>query len=163
MKITPIRTKSRGRWAKGTSGNPAGRPLGSRNNSTLWFEQQLNDAREPITRKFIAQAKAGHPAAMRLYMDRMCPVPRERPIQVDLPKATDSQGIAAGFSALRAKLSEGLLTPTEADVITRVLESMARVIDEDLQRRLERVEQAIERLQPTGGNPKTPPIPARTT
>jgi hypothetical protein len=153
-KVTTIRkTNSRGRWQKGASGNPAGRPLGSRNKSTLWVEEQLNNAREAITGKAIERAKAGDIAAIRLCMDRMCPVPRDRPIQFDLPGATDSQGIAADFSVLLAGLRAGQLTPAEAESIARVLETMARVMNlEDLACRVE----ALEQLQSTSADPQTP-------
>jgi hypothetical protein len=55
-------------FKKGVSGNPAGRPPGSRNKSTLALEQILEDEAEQITRKAIELAKDGNIAALRLCM-----------------------------------------------------------------------------------------------
>ena len=61
-------------FEKGESGNPAGRPRGSRNRATLLMEGLLADDAEAIGRKAIEMAKQGDMAAIRLCMDRLAPV-----------------------------------------------------------------------------------------
>jgi len=74
-----------GQWGKGESGNPAGRPAGSRNKATLWLEELLEGEGERITRKAVEQAMLGDPHALRLCMERIYPPRKERLIDLPLP------------------------------------------------------------------------------
>src|SRR6516162_1772746 len=63
--------KQRGRpFTKGRSGNPAGRPRGLRNRSTLAAQLLLQGKAEALTRKAVELALGGDPAALRLCLDR---------------------------------------------------------------------------------------------
>jgi Family of unknown function (DUF5681) len=79
------------RFQKGQSGNPEGRPPGSRNKATLLIEQLLDDATKDITKKAIELAKAGDSTALRLCMDRIVPARRDRHIAFKLPKLEKKQ------------------------------------------------------------------------
>ena len=57
----------------GQSGNPAGRPRGARNKTTVLLEQLLEGNAEPIMRTLIAQAKKGNPKALGLLMPALLP------------------------------------------------------------------------------------------
>jgi hypothetical protein len=58
--IARKRKSVRGRpFAKGASGNPAGRPVGSRNKATLLALQLLEGETEALTRKAVEQALEG--------------------------------------------------------------------------------------------------------
>src|SRR5262249_24150308 len=92
-------------FEKGESGNPAGRPRGSRNGATLVMEGLLADDAEAIGRKAIAMAKQGDMAAIRLCMDRLAPVPKGEPVAFELPpleKPADSVAAAAEIVAAGA-------------------------------------------------------------
>jgi hypothetical protein len=70
----------RGRpFAKGRSGNPAGRRLGSRNKTTMAAQALLAGEAEALTRKAVEAALAGDPTAMRLCLERI--LPRERAVE----------------------------------------------------------------------------------
>ncbi|MCZ2097331.1 MAG: DUF5681 domain-containing protein, partial [Anaerolineae bacterium] len=62
--------KSRGRrppataWAPGQSGNPAGRPRGTRNRATLLAEALLDGEVDAIVRRVIDGALAGDPVCL---------------------------------------------------------------------------------------------------
>ena len=65
---------TRGRpFPKGESGNPAGRPKGARNRTTLLAEALLEDDAEPLMRKIIDDAMAGDRAARRFLASRLIP------------------------------------------------------------------------------------------
>jgi hypothetical protein len=64
----------------GQSGNPAGRPKGSRNKATLAVEVLLDGEAESITRKAIELAKKGDLAAIRLCLDRIASPRKDRPV-----------------------------------------------------------------------------------
>jgi Family of unknown function (DUF5681) len=57
--------KQRGKpFAPGQSGNPKGRPVGSRNRATLAIDALLDGEGEVLTRKAITLAKAGDMQAL---------------------------------------------------------------------------------------------------
>ena len=67
-------------WAKGESGNPAGRPKGSKNKVTLLREAVLADCQEQllehfpsIVEKTIELAEKGDPTCLKLLWDRTVP------------------------------------------------------------------------------------------
>src|SRR5688572_474380 len=72
-------------WVPGVSGNPAGRPKGSRNKASLLLEAMMADDAAAIGQSAIALAKAGNQAALRLCVTRLCPPVRERTVDFDLP------------------------------------------------------------------------------
>ena len=60
------------RWRKGTSGNPAGRPTGSRNKATLYFEELLDGQGEALIKKAVELSLKGDTTALRLCLERIC-------------------------------------------------------------------------------------------
>ena len=77
-----------GSFNKGKSGNPNGRPPGSRNNATVACEQLLEGQSEELMQKALAMALDGNVHAMRLCMERLLPVRKDRCIQLDLRPLT---------------------------------------------------------------------------
>ena len=59
------------RFEPGQSGNPSGRPRGSRNATTLALEALLDGQAEALTQKAIDLALTGDMAALRLCLDRI--------------------------------------------------------------------------------------------
>ena len=68
-------TNGSGHFSKGTSGNPAGRPPGSRDRATLLMESLLEGEAEQLTRKAIELALAGDIATLRLCLERLISSP----------------------------------------------------------------------------------------
>ena len=85
---TPTKRASKGRFRAGTSGNPSGRPVGSRNKGTLFLEELLDGEGEGLTRKAIQLGLKGDPFALRLCLERLLPPRKERRIELALPKVT---------------------------------------------------------------------------
>src|SRR5689334_3084270 len=71
--------KQGGRFSKGQSGNPRGKPKGARHRSTLAAEALLDGEAEALTRKAIEMALAGESTALRLCLNRILSPRRERP------------------------------------------------------------------------------------
>ena len=59
------------RFKPGESGNPDGRPRGSRNATTLALEALFDGEAEALTRKAIELAKTGDIPALRICLDRL--------------------------------------------------------------------------------------------
>jgi hypothetical protein len=77
------RREQGGRFAQGQSGNPAGRPRGARNKTTLAALALLEEEAEAITRKAIEMAKAGDIVAIKLCLERLIP-PRREPVDLEV-------------------------------------------------------------------------------
>ena len=72
--------QQRGRpFQPGQSGNPHGRPVGSRHRATLAAEALPDGEAEELTRTAINLTKGGDMAALRLCLERICPPRRDRP------------------------------------------------------------------------------------
>ena len=129
----------------GQSGNPAGRPRGSRNATTLAVEALLEGEAEAITRRVVNAALDGDMTAIKLVMDRVAPARKSRPIQIDLPPATDARGVAAGQATVVASVAGGEITPDEGMALSGLLEARRRAIEsEELAARLQRLEAAVK-------------------
>ena len=132
-----------GRWAQGASGNPSGRPLGSRSSTTLALEQLLDGEAETITRVCIERAKDGDHHAMKLVIDRILPMRRGRPVHFELPEIEGASDLTRAHGAVLKACAAGTLTPEEGAQIAGVLDAVRRSIETtDLEQRLAVLEQA---------------------
>lgn len=130
------------------SGNSCGkgRPAGSRNKATLAIERLLEGESEAVVRKLSQLAKKGESTAMRLFMERVCPVRRERPVNLDLPEIHTADDVAAAFRTVMQALAHGDVTTDQAERIIRFLEFGRKLIEtQDLATRLAKVENDLER------------------
>jgi Family of unknown function (DUF5681) len=132
-------------FRKGQSGNPSGRPRGSRNRATILFQNLLEDDAETIARKTVDMAKAGDIAAIRICMDRLAPARKTDAIVFELPrldKATDSVTAAA---KIVAGVAAGDLAPAEAADLAKVMDIYLRALaTSSFEERLARLESEVE-------------------
>lgn len=101
-------------WLPGVSGNPKGRPKGAKNHATRMILALLEGEAEMITRTTIEAAKSGDMVAVRLILDRLVPVAKERPVSIDLPDISSAAGIAAAQIAIVQAVANGQLVPAKA-------------------------------------------------
>lgn len=114
--------KARGRpFAKGVSGNPAGRPKGVLNRSSRVAALLFENESQEIARKAVALAKAGDMQAIRLILERLIPVARERSIEVEMPTLTTATDLPAAVSRLLALVASGEITPSEGTKLAELL------------------------------------------
>lgn len=124
------------------AGNP-GRPKGTRNKTTLAVERLLDGEGEALTRKAIELAKAGDISALRLCLDRIVPVRKDRPVAFALPTLNHVSDAVKASAAIVEAVAAGDLTPAEAAEISKVVDSYVRAIETaELADRLDRLEQA---------------------
>ncbi|KZE13439.1 MULTISPECIES: DUF5681 domain-containing protein [Sphingomonas] len=133
--------KPRGRPFK--PGNP-GRQPGSRNAATKAAEALLEGEAEVLTRKAIEQAKAGDMTALKLCLDRLVPVRRERTISFDMPKVAGAADHPGALLAMLEAVAAGDLTPGEAQALAGILkEHRAAIETAELASRLDALEERI--------------------
>src|SRR5918993_1369584 len=131
------------RFKPGASGNPAGKPKGARNRTTVLLERLIEGEAEEVTQTLINAAKAGDMAAIRLVMDRVLPPRKDRPVTFALPKLERAADVVAANAALVEAVAAGDLTPSEAAELSKVLDGFTRAIEAaDIQERLARLEAA---------------------
>ncbi|MGY2052279.1 DUF5681 domain-containing protein [Methylobacterium sp. JK268] len=132
----------RGRgFQKGKSGNPAGRPKGARHKTTIAMEALLAGEAEGLTRTAIELANSGDTTALRLCLDRLLPVRKDRPVPFALPPIEGSADVTRATAALLEAVARGDLTPSEAAELGKIVEVHVRAIEtRDFAARLDALE-----------------------
>ena len=128
----------KGHWKPGESGNPAGRPKGSKNPSTKLRE--MIDAKA-IVKKLESAALRGDVQAARTLLERALPVYRAtaEPVQVDGIQQADTLTDKARI-VLEA-VADGRVPPDIGAQLVTAIGTVARVAEVDeLLRRIEALE-----------------------
>ncbi|MGL1833070.1 DUF5681 domain-containing protein [Rhodocyclaceae bacterium SMB388] len=134
-----------GAWKPGQSGNPRGKPKGTRNKATMAVLALMEGQAETITQACIDAALVGDMTAMKLVMERLAPPVRERPILFDLPDLSTLAGLDAAQADVTRAVSTGDLLPGEGMTLTNILDARRRFIESaDLERRISALEDASE-------------------
>jgi hypothetical protein len=131
-----------GRFEKGVSGNPAGRPRGARNRATEAAELLLEGEAEKLTRKAVECALDGDPIALKLCLDRLIPPRRGRPVRLDgVRPVRGAADLGDTMAAIATAATGGEITPGEAAELARVVEIFVRAVEtSDFERRLRQLE-----------------------
>ncbi len=82
---------NKGKFTKGKSGNPAGKPRGARNKTSLMCERLMADDAGEIAKAVIDKATGGDIQASKLILDRLVPPRKGRPVRIDLPEVGGGQ------------------------------------------------------------------------
>ncbi|MDF1613657.1 DUF5681 domain-containing protein [Desulfurivibrio dismutans] len=129
----------------GQSGNPKGRPKGSRNKATLAALELLEGELEGLTRKAVELALNGDIQALRLCIERLVPVAKEKAVKLRLPKITASRELSELTGAILEAVSIGDLMPGEAATLARVVSDHAKVLElTEIEARLTEIENRQE-------------------
>jgi hypothetical protein len=133
----------RGRpFQAGQSGNPGGRPKGSRNRATLALESLLDGEAEALTRKAIELALGGDMTALRLCLDRILPPRKDRPVVFSIPVIQTAADAKMASAALLSAVAAGSLTPSEAAEVGKLVDAYLKAIEvTELLTRIEKLEQ----------------------
>ena len=146
--------KQRGRpFRPGESGNPAGRPRGSRNRVTALCAELLGDEAEEVMRSCIKRARKGDGVALRLCVERLLPVKaaRDRAVSIDLPAVAAASDLIEAAGAVIHHAAAGDLTLSEAREYMSLLEQQRKLIEtSELAVRVEVLERAAEPEGPGG-------------
>lgn len=103
-------TKQRGKpFPKGVSGNPSGRPAGSRNRVTEALQTILEGEGERITRKAVELALEGNLVAIKLCLERLIPAQKQVSLDVTTSQEQvhDTSDILGKLKAAQVAYSSG--------------------------------------------------------
>jgi hypothetical protein len=130
-----------GRFQPGQSGNPAGKPKGTRHKATRAIEALLEGESEALTRKAIEKALEGDTVALRLCLDRLAPPRKDAPVSFQLPPITNGADTVAASSSLLTAVAEGEVTPDEAGRVMALLTAHRSLVETgDLEARITALE-----------------------
>jgi hypothetical protein len=129
-----------GRWGKGVSGNPKGRPSGLGEVAKLRTEIA---AHVPgIVQGLLTRALEGDTGAARLLLERS--VPPLRPVELAQPLAMPDGSLTVKAEAILAAIGGGELSPSQGASLLSAVAGLARVVEMDeVRKRLD----ALEALQ----------------
>jgi len=134
------------RWPKGTSGNPAGKPKGTRHKTTMAVQELLDGEAEALTRKCVELAMEGDTVALRLCMERLAPAVKSRAVNLRLPPIETAADILKAQAVTIGAMAIGDITPDEAATIAGVLDAKRKALETvDLEQRISRLEQQPKR------------------
>lgn len=135
-----VKRASKGRFAKGVSGNPSGRPKQA---STL-LREQLKEHGAEVAQKVIDSALQGDMQAAKMVLDRLAPPLKAQaaPVTIDLPEAA---GLAGTAKAVIASAASGELAPDIAAQMVAAVGQLARISEiDELLKRVERLEKVTD-------------------
>ncbi len=127
----------------GQSGNPDGRPRGSRNKVTVAIERLIEDEAETIVTKAIEKAKNGDSALIRLCLSLLTPPRRDRHIPFALPEMNTPADTLKAVATITDAVAAGELTPGEAAHLSQLVTNYTKALEiVDLEERVSRLEEA---------------------
>lgn len=141
--MTPDNTDAiQGKFQKGQSGNPAGKPKGARHKTTIAMQTLLDGQGEALAQKAIEFALEGDSVALRLCLERLLPTRKDSPVPFFLPALKSSQDAAGALAAILEAVSIGDLTPIEAQSVAALIETYRRTLETtELETRIKQLEE----------------------
>ena len=127
-------------FKKGQSGNPKGRPAGSKHKVTIATLSLLEGEATALTRKAVELALDGDIQALRICLDRITPTLKatSKPIAARLP-AGGSLADQAAMVYEAARL--GKITPDEAQTLMNLIQAQVKIKElTDMEERLAKLE-----------------------
>lgn len=122
MTAKPKRSPGPGKpFPKGVSGNPKGRPSGSRHGASLALDALAAGEANDILDAMVERAKGGDVSAATLILSRAWPQRKGRPTPLNLPPVKTAADLTAATSAVIEAMANGTLTPEEAQQVSAVL------------------------------------------
>jgi hypothetical protein len=123
-----------------------GRAEGSRNRVSISAMNLLKGEEEALSRRAIESALNGNVQMLQFCLSRILPPPpKDESVTLDgMPKCTDMKSAQALSSYVLDRLASGELTPTQANVVSGIVERHIRCLQvTDLEQRLAIIEEAL--------------------
>jgi len=132
-------------WQPGQSGNPAGRPKGTRHAALLALDAIGLEASKEIMAAVVGAAKGGDMRAADILLRRLWPERKGRPLSLELPALRSAADLPAVLGAVADAVAAGELTPDEGQSVAALLEVQRRAIETaELEARIVALEQRQE-------------------
>jgi hypothetical protein len=113
----------------GQSGNPKGRRAGTPNRVSVLAQRLMDSDAEAVILALIGAAKNGDVSAIKLVLERVAPLPRNRPVHFAMPAIDTPADLGRGMTAVLQAVAAGDMTPNEAVSIASLIETRRRTIE----------------------------------
>jgi hypothetical protein len=130
------------KFAKGQSGNPQGRPVGSSLSGKL--QRAIEKDFDGIVSALVGQALAGDTQAASLLLSPACPAlkPTQQPVAVNL----DGETLTDKAGAVLDAVGRAMLSPGDAKQLLDGLAAVSKIVETDeLTRRIEVLERTAKK------------------
>jgi len=118
-----------GRWPKGTSGNPKGKPRGARHAALVALDLIGEAGAAEVMASVVAAAKEGDMRAADLLLRRLWPERKGRPVAFPLPELHTAADMVAALGAVVQAVAHGDLSPEEGQAVAGMVEAHRRAIE----------------------------------
>jgi hypothetical protein len=130
-------------FQKGESGNPAGRPRGSRNKASIRMQEMLQQSAKALINKTVQMALDGNVAALRLCLDRLVPTRKNEPVACDMVPLEKAADAVAAIAEIASAAAAGDVSADEAAKLAKVIGVYVNTLEaRDFEDRLARLERA---------------------
>ena len=139
-------TTQSGRFQKGQSGNPAGKPKGCRHHATRIAQAFLDGEATALAQKAVELALKGDVTALRICLERLVPPRKEAPVSITLPEVPTTADLPMATQAILQAVADGQLTPSEAQAISGIIADHGKNLElGDLAVRLDALEKRLDK------------------
>jgi len=114
-------------------GNKYGRcrPPGSRNKNVSGLQQMLESHGETLIKKCLLMALQGNITPLRLCFEQLFPARQQRALQFRLPAIKTIADLASASETVVRGVTRGLLTPSEGQAFTVILDGRRRMVESE--------------------------------
>ena len=112
-----------GRFAKGHPGGP-GRPRNPVSTTAIELDHAGSEVAHELMRATVERARRGNLRATELVLQRVWPVRRHRPIELDPAPGNGLSNLLTEHAALAQAMINGDITPQDAQAATRVFRAL---------------------------------------
>lgn len=128
--MTTTKRKPAGKpWQPGQSGNPAGKPKGTRNPVLAALDAVGEANAKAILERTVTAALTGDIRAADSILSRVWPARKGRPINLTIGNVTTSAGVQSALSDVLQAMAAGQITTDEAAAVASLLETQRRAIE----------------------------------
>ena len=100
---------------------------------------------EQVLETVLERAVGGDITACKMIIDKVLPCPKDRSINIALPRIDDLKGVSFAQTKILEAVSNGEVTPNEGERITSIIESRRKLIETiELEARISRLESRNE-------------------
>ena len=143
-------TRNNGRWQKGQSGNPRGRPRNSRSQLAAQLDGAAEQDAPAVYAAIKESAIKGDTAAQGMLMARWWPAVKRTYADVpDLPAVETAEDIGRACAHIVARVANGEMTIEEGGALSELLERLQKsLVAVELEKRLADLEALIRERKP---------------